>query len=753
MAPVVLVTVSGCSSGGGTPSVPTLPAPTPTPAPTPVPTPTPSPTPTPTNDTTEYRATVGAVSMNALAAYDRNATGLGVKVGVVDSGIDLSSQEFGNRIDPASTYLAGSGTIQDEDGHGTAVAFTLAGRRNGTGTQGVAFDATLLVLRTDDAGSCAASGGCQHDDTNIAAALDVARTNGARVVNISLGGSAASPVLVDAINRATAAGIVIVISAGNDATSEPDPLAQVAENDTVARNLVIIAGSIGTGDQLSTFSDKAGAGAAHYLAAVGEDVRAPDNKGAAFLWSGTSFSAPQIAGAVALLAQAFPNLTGAQIVDILFQSARDAGDAGVDAVYGRGILDLTRAFQPLGTTSLASSRQPVSLSVNGTLSAPMGDASQTGLGAVILDGYDRAFAIDLAGTLRAASPQYLLSGALATDQRSFAAGLGGTTMVALTIAPDHDATRLARLRLSERDAEQARTIAASVVTRLGAHAAFAFGLSQGAGTISAQLQGRRDPAFMIARDPTVDLGFSGTAGSSFALRHQFGGWGLTGGIETGVAYGPNDGPLSALRQDTARYRYGRWALSLDRRAGPLSLAVTASNLHEADTVLGARFGTGLGRSRATSWFLDATARLDAGGGWTFGGSMRQGWTLADVRAGLSGSGLIRTNAFAADIGKAGLFDGRDELSLRVAQPLRVASGGIDLLLPTDYDYRTDAVDAFTSQRLNLTPTGREIDLELGYARPLGPGDMRVHLFWRRDPGNIAALGEDMGWAFRYSLAF
>ncbi|MFX6119076.1 S8 family serine peptidase, partial [Acinetobacter baumannii] len=81
------------------------------------------------------------------------------------------------------------------------------------------------------------------------------------------------------------------------------------------------------------------------------------------------FSAPQISGAVALLAQAFPTLTGAQIVSILYQSARDAGAPGVDSTYGNGILDLTRAFQPLGAASLSSTRAPVSLVANGTLSA------------------------------------------------------------------------------------------------------------------------------------------------------------------------------------------------------------------------------------------------------------------------------------------------------------------------------------------------------------------------------------------------
>lgn len=756
---IVLPGLAGCSGGGGTPPVASTPAPTPAPVPTPTPTPTPTPAPTPTptptppptgnNDTAEYRATVGAVSMNALAAYNRGATGQGIKVGVIDSGIDLNSQEFGNRIDPASTYLAGTGTIQDTDGHGTAVAFTLAGRRNDVGTHGVAFDATLLILRTDDDGSCAGTDGCQHDDVNIAAAVDRARQNNARVINISLGGSPPAQALVAAINRATQAGIIIIISAGNDGGAEPDPFAAVASNDAVARNLVIIAGSVGTSDQISTFSNRAGSGATHYLAAVGESVRAPDNNGNPFLWTGTSFSAPQISGAVALLAQAFPNLTGAQLVDILYQSARDVGAAGTDAVYGRGVLDLTRAFQPLGQTALASTRAPVSLTGNATLSAAMGDARQSGLGAVILDGYGRAFAIDLAQTLHAAQRQTPLTAALAGSQRNLATTIGATT-VAVTVAPNG---RTERLAIAPADAQSARAIAATVVSRLGAHAQFAIGMSQGSAALGAALAGRTDPAFLVAHDPTRDLGFASAPTAAFALRRGWGAWGLTIGTESGVAFAPSDALLAATRPGTSRYGYDRVSLAADRRFGALSMAVTGSYMIERGTVLGARFGDGLGAARAQSWFADAEARLSPRRGWTLGASWREGWTLADVRAGLTGSGLIRTRAFAADIGKAGLFDARDRFGLRIAQPLRVSHGGIDLSLPTNYDYATLSVDAFTTQRLNLAPTGRELDVEMAYARPLWRGDLSGNLFWRRNPGNIAALDDDLGWALRYRLGF
>ena len=57
-----------------------------------------------------------------------------------------------------------------------------------------------------------------------------------------------------------------------------------------------------------------------------------------------------MAGALALLLEAFPNLTGRQAVDILLRTARDAGDAGPDVIYGRGLLDIAQAFKPVGAT-------------------------------------------------------------------------------------------------------------------------------------------------------------------------------------------------------------------------------------------------------------------------------------------------------------------------------------------------------------------------------------------------------------------
>ena len=763
---MMLVTLGACGGAGGSgggivTTVPPIVTPSPTPTPAPAPAPSPSTAVAPSADTGEYRATVGAVSMNALAAYNQGATGAGINVAVIDTGIDTSSAEFGTRISSFSQNVGGGSAVQDQSGHGTAVSFTIAGRRNGTGTQGVAYDATIVALRADTPGSCEGEGGsgCGFRDAAIARGIDVAVAAGARVINMSLSNSAAfgSNVLAS-ISRATAAGIVIVLSAGNHGNGDPsvaanpEASAQVANNAAVARGLVIVAGSVGASDGISATSNRAGNTAGNYLTAVGESVQAPGKNGEVFLWSGTSFAAPQISAAVALLAQAFPNLTGKQIVDLLYATARDAGDAGVDAVYGRGILDLTRAFQPVGTAKLASSTAPVSLTVNGTLSAPMGDATTAGMGAVILDGFDRAFAVDLANTIRRASPRPVLFSAL--DGRTQAALTRAKGMtIAMTVAPSRDGARVERTMLLRDQADGARALAGSVTQALGKQASFAVGFATSGQALTAQLAGRGEPAFLIARQADNGFGFESGARGSAALRVERGLFGITAAAESGQVSWRGDSDLAALDGRWRRSPYDRFAVALDRNVGPVALTAAVSRLNERNTVLGAHLGDGLGGGSATSWFGDVAARLDLAGGWTLGGSYREGRTQAKLGGAIAGSGTIVTRAWAADMGKTGLLGTSDALAFRVSQPLRVSRGGIDINMPTYWDYASLSVTEWTQQRLNLAPTGRELVYESSYTAPLGTGWLTANLFWRQQPGNIANAPNDAGAAVRYSFAF
>jgi len=129
---------------------------------------------------------------------------------------------------------------------------------------------------------------------------------------------------------------------------------------------------------------------------------------------------------------------------------------------------------------------------------------------------------------------------------------------------------------------------------------------------------------------------------------------------------------------------------------------------------------------------------------------RQGWTRLGAAGARQGIDRLQTSAWSFDVARDNLFSGSDSFALRVAQPLRISNGGLNLTLPTAYDY-ANGTTLFEVQRLNLAPDGRELDIEAVYAAPLLGGALSANLFWRQQPGNIAASPSDTGAAIRFSL--
>ena len=731
LTPLALLAACGGSDGGG--GV----ASTPTPTPSASPTPTPTPVPSSNFDTAEYRRSGAAVQAQALAAYNAGATGAGVTVGIIDSGVDTSSAEFAGRISSASADFAGSRGLNDEGGHGTAVADILLGAKNDSGIHGIAFSSTLLVLRTDTPGTCASgtlgSGqdGCKHNDNNIAAGLDAAVNARARVVNISLGGSPANARLRGSIDRATAAGTIIVISAGNDGSSNPDLLAQIA-TDPIARGLVIIGGAVDANSALADFSNKAGSGAAYYLTALGVRVRSVDQTGTAYLFSGTSFSAPVISGAVALLAQAFPNLTATQIVALLYRSANDLGATGVDATFGNGELNLARAFSPIGSLSLGSSAVPVSLSQNATLSGAMGDAAQGGLGAVVRDEFGRDFDADLSQTIQRTALARPLDAGLGIGARSMSAASGRASFA---VAID-DRNTGRRLLLSSTDAERARVLAGAMSLVVSKDLRLGFGAGRGADGLVSGPNTRGEPAFLV-----IDRSLDRAPAGAFAMRRSFGGIGLTLAAEGGDMRLWQRSDLGPLADGVRRYAYTEVSAAVDAARGPFAITAKLTRLEERATVLGSRFSPALGGNGAVSWFADTMLSVEPGNGWRIAGHLRQGWTALGANAVRDVSTLL-SRALAAEVSRSDVLSAGDSFGVRYAEPLRVTRGSLALSLP-----------GVSSQLLSLAPSGHERDWEAVYARPLGAGWLTANLYLRQQPGNYRTAPNDVGAAFRYSVNF
>lgn len=758
-----LALLAGCGGGG----VNSTPAPTPTPtapAPTPPPTPTPSgpasyvapPLPTDTigYDDAEFRRSDGPRFHGAPTAWVAGSTGQGTVIGIVDSGIQLGNSELAGRISPDShDMFSARNTVEAESDHGTFVALTAAAANNGIGTVGIAYGATVLAIRTDDPGTCATDDGCNF--TQIAGAIDYAIAHNATVINLSLGGDPATNAEISAIRRASTAGIVVVISAGNDGGASPDPFPASLAN--LGLRNVIIAGSVDSNGVISSFSNRALSREAFYLAARGEDVRSYLD-GSFWSISGTSFSAPQISGAVALLKQAFPNLTAGDIVDLLFATAQDVGAAGDDAIYGNGILDIRRAFQPVGSTGLAGS---------GTAALPLGDTSAVGspamgdalqgvsLNALVLDKYSRAFSTDIGVTMRGATVSRPLYDAVGTRTRSVATARGDLA-TAYTIDNQRSQfgadPKASPMSLSLQDAEVSRVLAARVALKLAPATSFGFAYAESASGLVMQLQGQDRPAFMVARMAGSDDGTFLRSDMSFALRRQVGPWGLT-------LAGTRGGALSANRLWLAEQMYGgrtedavrHFGVTTDRDWGALEATLGLDWMSEERTVLSGRFHEAFGGGGAQTLFVDASASWEFAPGFRLAGALRNGWTFPDGSSVIEGSSLIQSRAWSLDLERRGVFGG-DSLALRLSQPLRVESGGLDLNLPVSWSYDTMSA-GYGTIPLSLAPDGRELMAELAWRGSLWGGGASASLYFRRDPGHYQALPDDKGVALRWRKEF
>jgi type VII secretion-associated serine protease mycosin len=260
-------------------------------------------------------------------------TGQGVIVAVVDSG-------SGPHPDLAENLLPGRsiiGTVESQDGkdidasgHGTHVAGIIAAvANNGIGGSGVAPNAKILPIQVlDQAG--------QGDARDVAAGVRFAADNGARVINLSLGGATESSSLTQAITYANDKGVLVVAAAGNGGAADK-PKWPASLDLTLAVTAVDQANNATSFDQRGDYIDLSAPGANIVSTAKGDYVTL----------SGTSMAAGFVAGAAALLFAAEPRVTNAQVRDILLRTATDIGEPGRDVTFGAGLINMVAALAEL----------------------------------------------------------------------------------------------------------------------------------------------------------------------------------------------------------------------------------------------------------------------------------------------------------------------------------------------------------------------------------------------------------------------
>jgi hypothetical protein len=693
---------------------------------------------TPSTSSAEYRANWGVGGVKAEAGWTRGATGAGVVVAIIDDGIIPSEPEIAGRLHPASmdivdtrNQLTGAGT------HGTELAGFIAGAFNGVSTVGVAYDATILAVRADDPNCTSAN--CSFLNSDLARAVDYAAAQGAKIINLSLGSAGvSSQAFRAALARATAAGVIVVNSAGNDGPTAPDVNypGRFASDLTVSNGLILTVGAIGPSGALAAFSNIAGPSQNWYVVAPGDQVftvdsGAPGATDPAFQtcfedftcrMQGTSYSAPHVVGALALLRQAFPALSPQQLVQLLLRSADDRGDPGVDAIWGRGQVNVERAFAPIGPLSAPLAGAAGSAAVGANLGATgpaFGNAfARPGVWTTVaFDDFGRTFSVDLGRGWRAVDAPGVADAAAPLLWRSASDRHGFSYTVSAGEAQHPFGAREAMRRDERRDAS-------SGAFRIEAPLAPGW---------SVAVSGRT-PA-LIGRLGLLGEGVSRLAasGSSLAVQRQAGRLGTfalatqSGGAPpwAGAAAGKTDatiakwlfarGPVEfGLARADVRERGRALGLALAQRAGAAMDARTVA--HEVTVALAPT-----PRLRLEARGETGTARIAGGPAW-----LQAAGDLAT-----SAGRVTLSYQLAAARHVAGLA------TLTLSQPLRVEAGGFTALLP-DSDAWGRAHLRMVERSISAVPDGRELELRAGYTAWSGDrlaADAAIAV--RRDPGHQA----------------
>lgn len=260
----------------------------------------------------------------------RRDGGEGVRVAVIDSGIDSDHPDLAGACVAARDFTGGQGG--DTIGHGTHIAGIIAARANGIGVVGVAPRASLIDARVMDRIDRPPS------SERIAAAIDWATDMQARVVSLSLGRPEPDPLVHDAIRRAVDRGVLVVCSAGNFGPKNDSILYPAAYPEALAVGYV---GIYPTGIQVGPRSSR---GRQLDLVAPGEGVLSTFPRGRWAYSSGTSMAAPFVAGVAALIIakrrrRREPELNAEVLRRLITRSARDLYARGHDPYSGWGLIN------------------------------------------------------------------------------------------------------------------------------------------------------------------------------------------------------------------------------------------------------------------------------------------------------------------------------------------------------------------------------------------------------------------------------
>jgi len=303
------------------------------------------------------------VKINGPDAWAISTGSSSVIIAILDTGVYGMHEDLAAKMVPGWNVYDNNADTNDVYGHGTAVAGTAAASsNNGVGVASVAWGCSIMPVRISAADGTATI-------SAVADGLSWAANHGARVANVSYKATGSSTI-TRAAKYFQSKGGVVTVAAGNDGgftSLQDDPY-------------ILTVGATDSWDNMYSWS----------CYGNNQDLVAPGNVETTTVWGGygikggTSFAAPIVAGAAALVLSVNPNLTPGQVQDTLKQSADDLGAPGWDPSYGAGRVNLARALNMTPVGDGGADFVPPSV----TITSPSDGASASGAVSVLVNATD-----------------------------------------------------------------------------------------------------------------------------------------------------------------------------------------------------------------------------------------------------------------------------------------------------------------------------------------------------------------------------
>ena len=631
------------------------------------------------------------------------------------------------------------------DVHGTHVSGIISAVKNGSGIHGVAQNVELLPIRYDFAG-------------DLINPIKTAVDNGAKVINASFGttsddyyNAAMGTSVWKTLNDHDLSGYeylaqkktaLLVMAAGNDANSEPSMEAGAGLHVEGLEDvmLTVVATKASDPAEIASYSNKCGSASSYCLAAPGGDedlgiISTVDNNNVVELM-GTSMATPVVSGSAAFLWGVYPNLKASDVASILLETATDIGVAGIDNIYGHGLLNLNDAVnKPLGAKVLATTN-----SVNGekirltesNLRIPASLRTQI-LKALpasvsVLDKYERSFQVPTKSFVKSA--------------------------IHNPVTFRNKLKRFASFEM-KRHVQSTSGISFGFIETTNKKSDF------GVGELDVSFNFDKNNLRFYFIEDTHHLSEKGKMAKINPFTKMNNAYGIEDQIKitdklkikANFVSGENAFYETDLDKD---YAFDKQVFAFDTELNyqpinGLSIGFSAGTLYEKDSLLGLNGSGAFDVQNSQTYYFGLSAELNPIPNFYLTGSYYLGLTKKEKQTAFLSTSDLHSEGFSIDAYYQ--LSDSDYLGLSLTSPLRIKKGYAIFDLPTGRDYYSDTVyrESYVSE---LKPDARELDYALYYGKQINSqmqfktqGGVRVHPNHQKDADNDYQLLFGFDWKF------